>query len=296
MDLRMALKGSMKSELSFSIKRLFGMLATILVMRCTAAQFTEIDPAMAQPPFPCVAVADFDNDGDLDVLVAGLGKRDVPFTILYRNSGGVFSDSGVAIPGLSRAAAAWGDFDGDGNLDLAMTGLTGAGIPTTRIYRNAGGVFTQLPVTLAPVFAGNVVWADYDNDGDLDLLVTGITSASAEGVAETRLYRNDGGGVFTSVPHPFPNCYSGAASWGDYDNDGRSDLVLTGASSGGGLIAGIWHNDGGGNFTKIDSPLPAMDLGFAAWGDYDGDGDLDLLFGGNTDAGFVTTVYRNDNG
>lgn len=261
------------------------------------AQFAEVDPAVAQPPFPCVAVGDFNNDGHLDVLVAGLGKRDVPFTILYTNSGTAFVDSGIVVPGLSRATAAWGDFDGDGDLDLAMTGLDGSGIPVTRIYRNDGGTFTLLTNNnLAPVFAGNLAWGDYDGDGDLDLLVTGITSASASGVAVTRLYRNDGNGVFTSVPHPFPDCYLGAAAWGDYDNDGHLDLVLSGATTGGGLVSGIWHNDGHGNFTNISASLPGMDLGYAAWGDFDNDGDLDLLFGGNTDAGFVARIYRNDNG
>jgi FG-GAP-like repeat len=271
-------------------------IALLQTAHPAAAQFTEIDPGMAQPPFPCVAVGDYDNDGDMDVLVAGLGRRDVPFTIIYQNTGGTFADSGVVLPGLSRAAAAWGDFDGDGDLDLAMTGLSGSGLPTTRIYRNDGGTFTALTNAMMQVFAGNIVWGDYDGDGDLDLLVTGINSASAAGVAFTRLYRNDANGVFTSVSHPFPDCYLGAASWGDYDNDGHLDLVLAGATTGGGLACAVWHNDGHGGFTNIAAPIPAMDLGFASWGDYDNDGDLDLLFGGNTDAGFVTTLYRNELG
>src|SRR5690349_11385606 len=115
-------------------------LAGILLLQSiqfAAGQFAEVDPGMAQPPYPCIAVGDYNNDGNMDVLVAGLGKRDIPFTILYRNSGaGTFVDSGVVLPGLSRATAAWGDFDGDGNLDLAMTGLNVQGLPVTRIYRN----------------------------------------------------------------------------------------------------------------------------------------------------------------
>jgi hypothetical protein len=273
-------------------------LATLtLFARLASGQFAEVAPGLAQPPFPCVAVGDYDKDGNVDVLVAGMGKRDVPFTTLYRNTGGAFVDSGIVLPGLSRATAAWGDFDGDGDLDLAMTGLNAQGVPVTRICRNDGGTFTLLTnLNLAPVFAGNVAWGDYDGDGRLDLLVTGITSASASGVAVTRLYHNDGNGGFTSVPHPFPDCYLGAASWGDYDNDGHLDLILSGATTGGGLVCGIWHNDGNGGFTNINAGLPGMDLGYAVWGDYDNDGELDLLFGGNTDAGWIARLYHNDNG
>lgn len=273
-----------------------GVAVLVQSTRFANAQFAEVDPGMAAPPFPCVAVGDYDNDGDMDVLVAGLGKHDVPFTILYKNTGGTFADSGVVLPGLSRASAAWGDFDGDGDLDLAMTGLNGSGLPTTQIYRNNGGTFTALTNVMVAVFAGNVVWGDYDGDGDLDLLVTGINSASAAGVAFTRLYRNDGNGVFTPVSHPFPDCYLGEAAWGDYDNDGHPDLVLAGATTGGGLVSGLWHNDGHGNFSNVNGPLPAMDLGFAVWGDFDNDGDLDLLYGGNGDTGFINNIYRNDNG
>ena len=262
-----------------------------------AQAFTEVHTGLAAPPFPCVAWGDFDGDGDLDVLVAGLGKQDIAFTTLYRNSGGTFTDSGISLLGLSRASAAWGDFDGDGDLDLAMTGLTSAGVTTTRIYRSDGGTtFTPLASTLLGVFGGNVAWGDYDGDGDLDLLVTGVTSTVAGvGVAATRLYRNDAG-VFTSVPHPFPNCYLGSVSWGDYDKDGRLDVVITGTTEVNALFAGIWHNQGGGAFADAGANLPGDDLGPAVWGDYDNDGDLDLLLGGNSNDGFITRLYRNDAG
>jgi len=265
------------------------------------AQFVDTNPGMATSAFGCVVPGDYNHDGAVDVLVIGSGSHDIAFSTIYRNVGGVFSDSGIPLLGLApqsasaAQSAAWGDFDGDGDLDLAMTGLTTAGVPTTVVYRNDGGVFTLVPGSFLGVFGGTVTWADYDGDGDLDLLVTGVTGSSAGSPAATRLYRNDGG-VFTSVPHPFPNVYLGPVAWGDYDGDGRIDVLICGADSAGGLSATLWHNTRGGTFVDAGARLPGLDLGFAKWGDYDGDGDLDLLFGGNSNAGFITRIYRNDGG
>src|SRR5436190_1034322 len=107
--------------------------------------------------------------------------------------------------------------------------------------------FTELDPGLTKTAYPCVIWGDYDNDGDLDLLVTGVTSSTPGAAALTRLYRNDGG-VFTSIPHPFPDCYLGGVAWGDYDNDGDLDVVITGTASSGALVAGLWRNDGGGTF------------------------------------------------
>jgi hypothetical protein len=269
--------------------------AVLALAAGAAAQFTQTNPGMTKSAFPCVVPADYDGDGDVDVLDAGSGSHDVAFTTLYRNDGGTFVDSGIALLGLSRASAGWGDFDGDGDLDLAMTGLTTSQVPTTRVYRNDGATFTTLPGSFLGVLAGGVAWGDFDGDGDLDLVVTGVTGLGPTSPGATRVYRNDNG-VFTSVAHPFQDVYLGPVKWVDFDGDGDQDLMLCGTQNTGGLSATLWKNQGGGVFVDAGLGLPGLDLGYAEFGDWDGDGDLDLVFGGNTLAGTIARLYRNDNG
>jgi hypothetical protein len=273
---------------------LLALVALLMSAGRAAAQFTEIDPGLPKPPFPCVVPGDYNADGAPDLLVAGLGKHDIAFTMLFENVNGAYVDSGISLLGLSRATAAWGDFDGDGHADLAMTGLTTNLVATTVVYHNQAGTLIAVPGSFDGMLDGGVAWADYDGDGDLDLLLTGITGTSPGSAVITRLYRNDGG-TFTSVPHPFPNCYAGPVAFADYDNDGNPDVVIAGVTDAGALVAGLWRNDGG-TFTDTKINLPGMDLGFAAWGDFDRDGDLDLLFGGNSSDGVITRLYRNDRG
>jgi len=118
-----------------SIRPLF-LLALLSLRPVLAQQFTVIATGLPAYPQPCAIWGDSDRDGRLDILVAGMGKRDTPTTTLFRNTSGGFVDSGIVLPGLARASAAWGDFDKDGRLDLALTGLTITGLPATLIYRN----------------------------------------------------------------------------------------------------------------------------------------------------------------
>ncbi|NNM30045.1 MAG: VCBS repeat-containing protein [Akkermansiaceae bacterium] len=251
---------------------------------------------LIEPEFPCAEWADFDSDGDLDLLVSGDVAGSVT-TLLYTNTAGTFAESGIAFPGLGSASAAWGDYDNDGDLDLAMIGLDAGGNANTRLYRNDGGAaFT--PVAQAPfthVSAGDLAWGDYDNDGDLDLIVTGITEPG--GFSTTTLYQNDAGAFFAVGGMPFPNVHSSAVAWGDLDNDGKLDLVITGTSSGTNSIeGGIFRNEGG-VFSAVGGAFIPVTTGFAEWGDYDSDGDLDLLSGGTPTAAVrLTRVYENNLG
>src|SRR6185369_12672845 len=142
-------------------------------------------------------------------------------------------------------------------------------------------------------------WADYDNDGDLDVLVVGKVGLTSNA---THLFRNDGGATFTPVATALPSAT--AADWGDFDNDGDLDLALVGCDWGiDGLSSRIYRNDGNGVFTNIGANLTNISPqagGTCAWGDYDGDGDLDLFLGGmifrlppDTRQDPATEVYEN---
>ncbi len=243
------------------------------------------------------AWADFDGDGDLDEFVgfaAGKPNR------LYRNDKGRFvdvaADAGVADLTDTRAAA-WGDFDGDGRVDLYV-GFTRRSEVKNRLYRNVSSGASVHFVDVAPAMGVDamgetrqVSWIDYDNDGDLDLFV-------AFRDAPNMLFRNDGG-RFTSVGKALgiddPRRTVGAV-WFDFDGDGDLDVFTANQN---GDANGLWRNDGA-KFVDV-----APSLGMDAPGrpesagsngpsvvDYDNDGDLDLFVAGYG----ANFLYRNDGG
>lgn len=237
---------------------------------------------------------DADGDGDLDVLLSGLAevitptnRLEVPTTVLYnhtRNERGehVFTPrTSLALPGVFNGEVDWGDFDGDGDQDFVISGATRTRVPyepLTRIYRNDAGTFVEVPTSLPGVFLGATRWVDYDRDGDLDLSLLGDTG---NGHFLTRIYRNDAG-TFTDAQANLPGLAFGSLDWGDYDQDGDPDLVLTGAQFDPSLLRGftrVYRNDAG-TFTDTGLMLPPVMQGAARWGDWDGDGRLDLVIAG----------------
>src|SRR5204863_4829934 len=106
-----------------------------------------------------------------------------------RNDGLAFTDIGAPLPAVSDGAVAWGDFDGDGDLDLAIAGGDAAGVAYARVYRNDAGSFVDVGAPLVGLLACSLAWGDLDGDGDLDLVAAGLTGA---GAGITTIYRNDG--------------------------------------------------------------------------------------------------------
>lgn len=223
---------------------------------------------------------DYDNDGDPDIVISGKSEDandDAPVTIIYRNDDGSFTDIEAGLTGVEKGAAAWGDYDSDGDLDLALSGDNPAGQDTARIYKNEGSdTFVPIGAYIDGAENAALDWGDIDNDGDLDLAMIGRTDAFNI-IFETLIYRNDGSDTFTQLDAGLDSVEDGSIYFGDYDADNDQDLLYTGKYE-----AWIYENDGSGNFTGIEDQPGGMNVSDASWGDYDDDGDLDFAIAGET--------------
>jgi predicted nucleotidyltransferase len=262
------------------------------------------------------AWGDYDSDGDLDLYVVNesgpitLNPEEMaqgPANALYRNNGdGTFTDvapeAGVDSRGNGMGAA-WGDYDGDSDLDLYVT-YYGPNI----LYRNNGnGTFTDVSEKAGvgdEGFGAGVTWGDYDRDGDLDLYVTNyvefqfdetdlnrestqygvriphtLNPSSYDG-GSNLLYRNNGNGTFTEIAKELgvdnPKGKGLAVTFCDFDGDRYPDIYVANDVS----ENAMFRNKGDGTFEDIGASSWAADyrgaMGLAV-GDYDNDGDIDFF-------------------
>ncbi len=179
-----------------------------------------------------IAFGDFDNDGDLDLLLTGYGHYST-ISRLYRNDlfdGTInFVETNVSLIDVNSSAVAWGDYNNDGYLDIALSGVS-HGNPITKIYRNnSGNSFTPINAALKPMSTSALAWGDYDNDGDLDLAVSGCEDWWYATNPTTKIYRNNKGS-FEDLNADIIGTWFGSLAWGDYDKDGKLDLLITGGT------------------------------------------------------------------
>ena len=227
-----------------------------------------------------LAWGDFDDDGDEDLFLSNHGS---PPHLFVNQSDGTFVESAEAmsIPpgGRDGHGTAWGDYDGDGDLDLLIVQgkKLGQADRLDQLYRNDGEAGFVLATEEAGVGnpggrARSASWIDYDRDGDLDLLTVNFQTPSV-------LFVNDGQARFEPLS-PFVSDDAGywdpigadGAAWSDYDLDGDLDLFLSGLGS-------RLLQQEAGRFRDVTAEalgaVPRDGTG-AAWGDYDNDGDPDL--------------------
>lgn len=240
-----------------------------------------------------IASGDWDNDGDLDLVVASShlsnGSQFFEYKVqIFRNDNIFLTPAWEAPLASDTRAIAWVDWDGDGDLDVSLVNFN----QPNRIYENTGTTFAFDPgngfgwQSDVSESSWKLDWGDWDKDGDLDLAV-----ANYQG--QSRLYRNDSG-VLSSVWQSTQSMPTTAVAWGDWDNDEDLDLAIGNY----GQPNLVYENDNGtlrletqngwGWQASVISNTTSLD-----WGDWDNDGDLDLAVSNDWQP---NVVYENQNG
>jgi PKD repeat protein len=240
------------------------------------------------------AWGDYNNDGFIDLVIAHpkgfLGSPNIPSRFFENNGDGRFSKVDTfqfTILLAPYTVPTWSDYDLDGDYDLFI-GSGPAGIAARDYLYNNTLVETSVAdferINTSPIGSdlqdGQVWnWIDYDNDRDLDAMLTNY------GGAQNRFYRNDGGS-YTSLSNELTlnGSYLGN-SWGDLDNDGDPDVILSNESN-----FRVYINNGDGSFTMETTYAGGSRSN--SLGDYDNDGDLDLY---STGTGSSRGLYKNGN-
>jgi hypothetical protein len=217
-----------------------------------------------------VALADLDNDGDIDAFVCNHVFDDGTngqLKIWLNNGAGTFTDSGQALGNGNHTGVDLGDLDGDGDIDALVTFNYGAA--GNKIWLNDGeGNFTA-GQTVSMDFSADAGLGDLDGDGDPDIFITHRGG--------NKVYLNDGTGQFTSSGQLLGSSDSETVGLGDFDGDGDLDAFVLNAVYQEPRLNEIWINNGEGIFT--DSGLrPGLDESYdIELGDLDSDGDLDAF-------------------
>jgi hypothetical protein len=236
-----------------------------------------------------ISFTDRNQDNLPDLLLTGkVGNEQ--HTSLFYDGIDSYPEAAENIAALADASAAWFDLDGDGDEDLLLTGSTETGQPYSRIYKNEEGTFYGTPLDRDYQDAGSCL-ADFTNNGMPDVFVSGVV----DGTKEATLYKNVRGVLTASDDINVEAVAKGMVQWIDYDTDGDQDLFIMGITSDMQYITKLYRYDMG-SYSEVEADWPGLVNADAAWADYDGDLDPDLVICGFDGTSGITRLYENKQG
>jgi len=279
------------------MKKITFLFAAILMNFGYAQTFYDAQAGLPQITYSMSAWGDYDNDGDLDLFISGYLNSNTPGAGgLYEYDNGAFTlVTNSGLPLYDNGEADWGDFDGDGNLDLLIMGYDEVNfVGVVDVFRsNGNGTFAAMNLGMLPSYLGDTRFADINNDGHLDIAVTGIETNTWANF--TKIYKNNGNNTVSEITTVFPPLNMAKIAFADYDADGDQDFAISGWNNTTDTpYTALWKNNGDETFTEITTSFANVWLGDLGWADYDNDGDADLLVTGTASAASEIYLYRNE--
>lgn len=258
------------------------------------ADFSKVDLGLPGLTDGSIAIGDYDGDRDLDFLMSGENDIEMKDVVLIENALAGYDISPESFIAVSNGDLAWGDMDGDNDLDLLVSGTDGD-VFWTKIYENNPGRTPRFEACtdLEGVLAGAAAWGDLDNDGDLDLVLSGRNNDRAPVLL---IYLNLGSCTFSLSPNNLPGIFRSHVTLSDYDLDQDLDLFAVGRDLVDDRKSVALYTNENGLFTLTDTSFVPVDIGWAEWGDYDRDGDPDLFVNGKADTIRNAMLYLNEGG
>lgn len=258
-----------------------------------AGRFAEYSPLELRGAYyAALELSDIDSDGDDDIIINGYDGSSAQSSVYLNNSPSngidfeLYSNSPFRAGYYGSVCAA--DFDADGDIDYIVNGFDGKD-KFCEVYENEGALsFDKRAASNLPAIDnGGYIAADFDGDGDIDLIGSGLT----DGSIEAGVFINEGDFTFTKKENPIEAVKNAEICAADFDGDGSVDVIISG-HNGVNPISRLYLNGGSADFTPHKT-LKGIYRGSLATADLDDDSDIDIYSSGYS-KGLMNVLYVND--
>ena len=257
-----------------------------------------LDAGFSNILYSSIATGDLSGNGYTDFIITGTKKEldgtNAPIFEIYYNNGDLTFTKNIfsGIPHVTFGSLQIADFNNDGIQDILVNGVNGNSYISKIYFQDEDANFTDSQIPLMDTYFSDTAVFDANDDGYLDILITGFNTSY---VPDAKLYINQQDGTFTEEQSGLDSVYFSSISIGDFNNDGISDVLLSGMNSEYVPVLKTYTNNGLGQFT-VENTFTGTYGGSSAFVDYNSDGLLDVFSMGSSEGNQNTVLFYTNNG